>query len=156
MSRSRTFAASAVGIGLLGLIHATFTWPTYAVLAFFGGGGLVAFFAEAIAINGGWLDHHIGPKAVGVPLYLLFGWTGTIYLAFRVGLLVTDGWRAVAVAGVLATTYDILTDHRGVSDGHWTYTDDIPGPRYREVPWWNYFAWFIISVLTASFAIPFL
>ena len=156
MPSSRTFAATTVVLGLLSLGHAALTWPVAATLAFFGGGAVVAFLAEAVVIAFDWLEHHIGPKLVGVPLYVLFGWTGLVYVAFRVALLVTDGWLAVGAAAALATAYDVLTDFRGVADGHWTYTDDLPGPRAREVPWWNFAGWFVISGLTASFAVPFL
>ncbi|QLK27526.1 carotenoid biosynthesis protein [Natrinema zhouii] len=156
MSQRRLFAGTAAAVGVLALVHAGFTWPIYATLAFFGGGALIAFVGEAVVINLDWLEHHIGPKIVGVPLYVLFGWTGTIYVAFRVALLVTDGWTAVVAAGALATTYDVLTDHRGVADGHWTYIDDLPGPRYRGVPWWNFVGWFAISCLTAALAVVFL
>ncbi|QLG49257.1 carotenoid biosynthesis protein [Natrinema halophilum] len=153
MSQDRLFAGSAVAIGVLSMTHAAFTWPTATTLAFFGGGVLIAFVGEATAINLGWLDHHIGPTVIGVPVYVLFGWTGTIYVAFRISLLVTDGWMAVVTAGVLATTYDVLTDHQGVANGYWTYTDDLPGPRYRGVPWWNFVGWFTISCLTAALAV---
>lgn len=154
MSRKRRYAGAAAAVGILALIHATVTWPVSATLAFFGGGALIAFVGEAVVINRGWLEHHIGPKIVGVPLYVLFGWTGTIYVAFRVALLGTGGWTAVVAAAALATTYDVLVDHRGVADGHWTYTDDLPGPRYRGVPWWNFVGWFVISCLTAALAVP--
>jgi hypothetical protein len=156
MVSKRVFAATTIAVGIVTLLHAVVTWPIAATLALFGGGALTAFIAEAIVINLGWLEHNIGPKAVGVPLYVLFGWTGTIYVAFRGALLVTDGWVAVAVAAILATTYDVFTDHMGVADGHWTYTDDLAGPRYRDVPWWNYAGWLLISCLTAAFAVPFL
>ncbi|WP_226004248.1 carotenoid biosynthesis protein [Natrinema salinisoli] len=156
MSQERRFAGLAAAVGVLALVHATVTWPLSATLAFFGGGAVIAFVGEAIVITLGWLEHHIGPKVAGVPLYVLFGWTGTIYVAFRGALLVTDGWTAVVAAGALATTYDVLTDHRGVADGHWTYTDDLSGPRYRDVPWWNFAGWFVISCLTASLAVVFL
>ena len=156
MADRRSFAGTVVAIGIVAVVHALVTWPLFATIAFFCGGVIVAFVAEAVAINRGWLEHHIGPKLVGVPVYILFGWTGTVYVAFRVALLVTDGWGAVVMAGVLATGYDILIDHRQVEDGHWTYTDDHYGPRFRGVPWWNFAAWLVISWLTAAFAVPFL
>jgi hypothetical protein len=155
MSSARVFAATTVALGVVALAHAAATWPLAATVAFFGVGALVAFVAEAVVINLGWLDHHVGPKLAGVPAYILFGWTGTVYVAYRIGLLVTDGWAAVVTAGVVATTYDLLTDHRGVADGHWSYTDDLPGPRYRGVPWWNFAGWFAISCLTAAAAFAF-
>ncbi len=156
MPQSDLFAGTTVLIGIVTLIHAAFTWPVYATVAFFGGGALIAFIGEAVVINLDWLEHHIGPKVTGVPLYVLFGWTATVYIAFRAALLVTNGWLAVAATAVLATTYDILTDHQGVSNEYWSYTNDLPGPRYRGVPWWNFLGWFAVSCLTAAVALPFL
>jgi hypothetical protein len=153
---SRTFALTTVALGSVSLVHAALTWPVAATVAFFGGGALVAFLAEAVVIRLDWLEHHVGPKLTGVPVYVLFGWTGIVYVTFRIALLVTDGWVAVAAAAVIATAYDVLTDFRGVADGHWTYTDDLPGPRHRGVPWWNFAGWLVISGLTAAFAVPFL
>ncbi|MDQ2055632.1 carotenoid biosynthesis protein [Halobellus sp. H-GB7] len=156
MTSSRAFATTTVALGIVALAHAAITWPVSATLVLFGGGAVVAFVAEALVITLGWLEHHIEPKVSDVPLYVLFGWTAVIYFALRIALLVTDGWAAVVATGVIATTYDILTDHRGVEDGHWTYTDDLAGPRYRGVPWWNYLGWLLISCFTAAFTIPFL
>ena len=156
MADSRQFAAITLALGIVALAHAALTWPVRATIAFFGGGALVAFVAEAVVINVGWVDHHVGPKALGVPLYVLAGWTGAVYVAFRAALLVSDGTVAVALAAGLATGYDLLTDHRGVAEGHWTYTDDLPGPRYRGVPWWNFAGWVVISSVTAALAVPFL
>ena len=153
---SRTFAATTAAVGLVALAHAFLTWPLDATVALFGGGAVVAFAAEAVVINLGLLEHHVGPKLLGVPLYVLLGWTGAVYVAFRVALLATDGWAAVALGAVLATTYDVLVDHQGVEKGYWTYTDDLPGPRHRGVPWWNFAGWFAVSTITAGFAVPFL
>jgi uncharacterized membrane protein len=150
------YAATTVALGVVALAHAALTWPGAATLALFGGGALVAFVAEAVVIDLGWLEHHVGPKLLGVPLYVLFGWTGVVYVAFRVALLGTGGWAAVAVAAALATASDVLSDPRGVADGHWTYTDGLPGPRFRGVPWWNFAGWLAVSAVTAAFALPFL
>lgn len=156
MFNARIFVLTSVGLGVAGIAHALLTWPLAGVIAFFGGGAVVAFLAEAIAINMGWLEHHIGPTVLGVPLYVLFAWTGVVYLIFRLTLLVTGGMEAVGLTAVIATGYDILTDHQGVTQGHWTYTDDLPGPRYRGVPWWNYAGWLFISAVTPWLALPFL
>jgi uncharacterized membrane protein len=145
-----------VGVGIVALVHAALTWPAAAVLALFGGGAAIAFAGEAIVISLGWLEHHVGPKVLGVPLYVLAGWTGIAYAAFRVALLSTEGVTAVALAAGLATGYDLLTDHRGVAEAYWTYTDDLPGPRYRGVPWWNFAGWLMISSVTAALSLPFL
>lgn len=155
MASDRAFVASTILGGLVVLVHAALTWPPLAVLAFFGGGAVLAFVGEWVAVHSGWLDHHLGPKLLAVPVYALFGWTSITYVAFRVALLVAAGWQAVGLAAVLATGYDVLVDHRGVERGAWTYTDDLPGPRYRGVPWWNYFGWLAVSSATASLALPF-
>jgi len=147
-------AVATVGAGLLALSHAAATWPPTATLALFGGGALVAFVAEAVAVRAGLLAHHVGPQLTGVPVYVLFGWTGVVYAAFRVALLVTAGWPAVALAAALATTGNALTDHRGVAAGYWTYTDALPGPRWRGVPWWNAAGWAVVSAATAALALP--
>ena len=156
MTSDRAYAASTVALGLVALAHALLTWPLDAALALFGGGALVAFAGEVVVVNLGLLEHHVGPKLLGVPLYVLFGWTGVVYVCFRVALLATTGWPAVALAAALATALDVLTDPQGVADGRWTYTDDLPGPRHRGVPWWNYAGWVVVSATTTAIALPYL
>ncbi len=156
MANSREFARLTVGVGVIAVIHAALTWPPAAVLALFGGGAAIAFAGEAVVIRLGWLEHHIGPTVLGVPLYVLAGWTGITYAAFRTALLLTDGVTAVVLAAGLATGYDFLTDHRGVTEGYWTYTDDLPGPRRQGVPWWNFAGWFTVTGVTTVFSLPFL
>ncbi|MFP4530689.1 MAG: carotenoid biosynthesis protein [Halodesulfurarchaeum sp.] len=149
-------AGSAVLLGSLALIHAAISWPISATVAVFGGGAVIAFVAEALVSKLGLLEHHIGPKVLDVPLYVLFGWTGTIYVALRMASLFSDGWLVVVLTGVLATSLDVLSDPSGVREDFWTYTDDLPGPRYRGVPWWNFLGWFLISTLTAALGVWFL
>lgn len=156
MTTGRRFQVVTIALGSLAFVHGLLTWPSLAVLAFFLGGGLLAFLAEAVVINRGWLEHHIRPKVLGVPVYVLFGWTGVVYVAFRIALFVFDGGLAVVLAATLATVYDLLTDYRGVADGHWTYTDAVGAPRVHGVPWWNVLGWFLVSGVTAALATPFL
>ena len=156
MPDGRIYVASTVAVGLVAMAHAALTWPSRAAVALFAGGAAVAFVAEAVVIRLGWLEHHVGPRVLGVPPYALFGWTGLVYVAFRVALLVTDGSTAVVAGAALAAGYDALTDHRGVEAGLWTYTDDLPGPRHRGVPWWNVVGWLAVGGATASLALPFL
>jgi hypothetical protein len=156
MATGRRIVVTSLLLWGVGVAHAALTWPAGAVLAFFLGGACLTFLAEAAGINLGLLEHHVGPKVAGVPPYLLFAWTAAIYPSFRVASFVFEGWAAVALTAVIATTYDVLTDHRGVADGYWSYTDAVPGPRFRDVPWWNYAAWFGLSFLTALLAVPFL
>jgi len=156
VSDHRRFVGGSVALGGLALGHAALTWPSRATVAFFCGGAAIAVLAEAVAINAGWLDHHVGPKLAGVPLYLLPAWTGTVYVAVRIALFVTDGPTAVALAAALATTYDVLTDHRGVEEGLWSFRGGPPGPRFRGVPWWNFAGWFAISAAVAALGVAFL
>jgi uncharacterized membrane protein len=150
---SQRYVWSTVAIGVVALGHALLTWPLGQTVAVFAGGATLAFVAEVVGVHLGLLEHHLGRKLLGAPLYVLFGWTGLIYVAVRLAMLVTAGLPAVLLAAVLTTTYDLLVDHRGVADGYWTYTDDLPGPRHRGVPWWNYAAWFVLTASTASLAL---
>lgn len=156
MPGDRTYAASAAGLGVVAFVHALLTWPLDAVVAFFVGGAAVAFAAEAVAVHAGLLEHHVQRTVLGVPAYVPLAWVGVVYVWFRIALLATDGWPAVALAAALATGYDALVDNRGVADGRWTYTDDLPGPRHGAVPWWNYAGWLAISAVTAGLGTLFL
>jgi hypothetical protein len=152
-------AVPIVGTTLLGGIalgHAALTWPVAATVALFGGGALVAFVAEAVVIHRGWLEHHVGPKLFGVALYVLPGWTGTIYVAFRLAQTVAEGRFAVILAALVATVADALLDPFGVAAGYWTYTGGPSGPSYLGVPWWNAAGWFVVSSVSAALALPFL
>ena len=73
MPDGRVYVASAVALGLVAVAHAALTWLLRAVVAPFAGGATVAFVAEAVAIRLGWLEHHVGPRVLGVPPYALFG-----------------------------------------------------------------------------------
>jgi uncharacterized membrane protein len=156
MDRSQSFVGTTLLLGLGTLAHALWTWPRAAVLALFGGGAIVAFVAEVVVVRLGWLDHRLGRQVLGVPLYVLAGWTGTVYVAFRLALLVTAGWPAVGLAAAVAMLADLPLDPRGVAEGYWRYTDSLPGPRYAGVPWWNAAGWFLVSAATATLALPFL
>ncbi|MFB6111323.1 MAG: carotenoid biosynthesis protein, partial [Halobacteriaceae archaeon] len=81
-------------------------------------------------------------------------WPAVIYPLFRIGLWLAGGIAAVLIAAGLATVWDLLTDHHGVAAGQWSYTDSIPGPRFRGVPWWNYAGWALIASVTAGLTLP--
>lgn len=149
MSERTRFSRSTIALGIIAIIHGLVTWPIEVLIVFIGVGASIAFLAELIVIQGGLLTHHIGPKVMGVPIYVLFGWIAVIYVALRISLVVSEGIVAALFTAILATTYDILVDHHGVDSAFWTYTDDIPGPRHRSVPWWNFAGWFAISFMTA-------
>ena len=154
MLRGAPFAIAAAGVGVITLIHAIIVWPIHAVVVFFVGGAFIAFTFEWIAIRSGVLDHHTGPYIDGVPIYLLAAWPGTIYIAFQISLLFTESWAVIVLSALIATFYDIATDHYGIEAGNWTYSNSIPGPTFRGVPWWNFGAWFVISALTVLIAYP--
>ncbi|MFB6103525.1 MAG: carotenoid biosynthesis protein [Halobacteriaceae archaeon] len=156
MDPTRQVTLTTVVAGGLAIAHAVATWPPEAVVALFGSGALIAFCAEAIVVARGWLTHHVTPRVAGVPLYTLLAWPTTVYVVYRFTLLVTAGWPAVVATAVLATIVDVLTDHTGVDRGLWTYTDAVPGPRYRGVPWWNYLGWLAITGVIAAGTRPFL
>lgn len=153
MPEDRQIVWTSVGLALLALAHAVLTWAPTATAALFLGGAVVAFVAEVLAVRTGWLDHHVEPQVLGVPPYVLAGWTAVIYGATRLALLAVDGWLAVPIAAVLATGYDVLSDNYGVAEGYWTYDEAVPGPWHGDVPWLNYAGWLVVSGLTAGLAV---
>lgn len=150
MDRGRGLELTAVFLGSGSVLHAIFVWPVAQTLVFFGGGAVIAFVSEVVVVNRGWLVHRVTPQLLGVPVYAVCGWVGVIYAAYGVAAVVVSGWVVVPVTGGIAASIDLVVDHRGVSAGLWTYTDSVPGPRFRGVPWWNYVGWFLIAVVTAS------
>ena len=155
MKRENVFVVTTIALGFVAFWHALVTWPLSATVVFFHVAIGMAFIGEAVVISRGWLHHHLGLQIFGVPIYVLFGWAGTIYVAFRVSLVVTDGFLAVGLAALIATAYDVIVDPRGVADGYWTYSEESPGPRFRGIPIWNFIGWFILTAVTAAATLPF-
>lgn len=153
MPPCRRVVGATVAVGVAAVGHAALTWPPRAALALFLGGGTVAAVGEFTAVRFGWLRHHVGPQVAGVPPYTLLGWTGVVYVALRGVLVVTEGWTAAVAAGLLAAGLNAIVDPVGVAAGCWSYTDDLPGPRYWGVPWWNAAGWVVVGGGVAGVAV---
>lgn len=148
-STARRYVAGQLGLFVLTLAHALLTWPLAETVALFAGGVAVAFVAEAPAIRVGLFTHHLRPKLAGVPVSILLAWPAVVYLAVGAAAVLVDGSLAVAaMAAVLATLADATIEPRAVVAGAWTYAD-TPGPRVREVPWWNAAGWLVVVFVTA-------
>src|SRR6056297_1678370 len=83
MPNARTFVGSVLALWAVALATALLTWPLEATVALFVGGAAIAYVAELVVIQLGWLEHPVGPKPRGVPLYVLAGWTGVVHVAHR-------------------------------------------------------------------------
>lgn len=131
--------------------HAAVTWPPQAVLALFGGGVVIAGIGELVVVSLNLVDHELEPQVAGVPLTILLVWPAVVYVSLQVALLVVPaGVRAAALAAVVATAADVVTDPDGVANGVWHYPESpISSPRYRGVPWWNFVGWLAIVFVTA-------
>lgn len=151
MDALRRYQLTNVGLFLVALAHALVTWRSRATVALFVGGALVAFALEVVGVASGLLEHNLRPRVLGVPVTIVLVWPSVVYLAYRVALLVAPaGVEAAAVAAVLATATDVLTDPNGVSEGVWEYPDaSVSRPRFRGVPWWNFVGWLVIVFVTA-------
>lgn len=145
------FRVVNVAIFAVALAHAALTWPPRAVLALFVGGAALAGVAEVVVIAAGLLEHELEPQVAGVPLVVLLAWPAVVYASLRVALLVAPaGPPAAALAAVLATAADVVTDPDGVERGVWRYPEAaVSTPRYRGVPWWNFVGWLLIVFVTA-------
>lgn len=151
MDLQRRYVWPMLGLGVLTIAHALATWPPQRALALFVGGAAIAFAAEIVGVYLGLLEHHLEPRVLGVPVVVAIAWPATVYVALRLALLVVPlGLGAALLAALLATLQDVLLDPRGVEDRAWRYPR-VPASvqRYKDVPYWNFAAWFGISFLTA-------
>lgn len=150
MDSRRRATLSFLGIAVIALAHALWTWPLDRVLVLFVGGATIAFLSEAAIIKLGVLKHHTTPKVAGVPLAVVAVWPAVVYVFLRVSLLaVTDAVPAAALTAVLATAWDLLADPPSVGD-LWIYPESVvSSPRFRGVPWWNFAGWLLIVFTTA-------
>lgn len=147
---ARRYVATHVGLFLATLAHAVVTWPLPDALVLFGGGIAVAFAVEAPSVRVGLFTHYLRPRVAGIPVSVLLAWPAVVYLAVRAASLVVNGPVAVAgLAAVLATVADAAVEPGAVDDGAWAYSEKIPGPRVRGVPWWNAAGWLGVVFVTA-------
>jgi putative membrane protein len=150
MDSRRRATLSFLGIAALALAHALWSWPLDRVFVLFAGGATLAFLSEAAVIKRGVLEHHTTPKVAGVPLAVVAVWPAVVYAFLRLSLLAVNGaLPAAALAAVLATAWDLLTDPPSVGD-LWIYPESaVSSPRFRGVPWWNFAGWLLIVFVTA-------
>lgn len=141
----------AVVLFALTLTHALVTWPLPTTAVLFAGGVAVAFPLEVIGVKAAILQHRFRPQVVGVPLTILLAWPAVVYPSYRLALLMTPaGTTAAALAAVIATLWDIVTDPIMVRRGAWTYPESpISRPRFYGVPWWNFATWPCVVFATA-------
>ena len=154
MDVQRRYAAVILALGAVTLAHALLTWPAERALAVFVGGGAIAFAAEVAVVQRGLLVHRLEPQVLGVPVLVLLAWPATVYVALRLALVVLPlGVGAALLAAVIATAYDVVADPAGVEDGAWRYPRvPFSADRYRDVPYWNFAGWLVVSFLTALLA----
>jgi putative membrane protein len=151
----RLFRLTTAGFGAAAVLHAAWAWGVAPAIRFAAVAVVAAFVAEVAVIRLGLLEHHTEPKLLDVPVVALLGWVGAIYLSYSlVGFVVAGAGRPVA-AGLLATALDLLTDPNGVENGFWTYPESrLSTPRYRDVPWWNFVGWFVLTTLVPAVGAP--
>ncbi|MFB6220028.1 MAG: carotenoid biosynthesis protein [Halolamina sp.] len=145
------YVASQLLLFALTFGHALLTWPFADAVGLFVGGAAVAFIAEVLAIRAGLFTHHLRPQLADVPLTILLAWPAVVYVAVRVATLLVNGpVVTAATAAVLATLLDLATDPAAVEDGAWEFhREEIPGPWFSGVPWWNFAGWLLIVFVTA-------
>lgn len=147
---ARRYVTGQLLLFIVTLGHALLTWSLSATAALFAGGLLVAVAVEAPAVQVSLFTHHLRPQIVGIPVSVLLAWPAVVYLAVRTASLVVTGTLAVAAtAAVLGTLADAALEPRAVAEGAWTYSEKLPGPRVRGVPWWNAAGWLGVVFVTA-------
>ena len=154
MDVQQRYGRPIVVLGVATVAHALLTWPTQRALALFVGGAALAFAAEVAGVQLGLVEHRLRPQVLGVPVLVLVAWPATAYVALRLALFVVPlGVGAAVLAAVLATLQDVVLDPRGVDEGAWRYPRvPVSAERYRDVPYWNFAAWLVLTFLTAMLA----
>lgn len=153
MEPVRRYALITTAVAAVALAHALLTWPLADVVVLFVGGTLLAFAGEAVVVRLGLLEHRMRPRVAGVPVAILVAWPMTVYVCYRIALLVVPGGvPAAALAAIVGTLADVVMDPVGVEDGVWTYPEDPRStPRFRGIPWWNFAGWlanvFVVAML---------
>lgn len=155
MDPRRRYQVGNLAIFVVAIAHALLTWPLRETAALFAGGVVIAFVGEVAVVRAELVEHELRPKIAGVPVSILLVWPAVVYAFYRVALLVAPGeLHAAAVAAVLATALDVLTDPNGVREGVWRYPEHpLSEPRFRGVPWWNFAGWLVVVFLTAMVAV---
>jgi putative membrane protein len=114
----------------------------------------MALVAEAVVVWTGLLEHALEPKILGVPVSVVLVWPGIVYLCLRAALLALPvGFAAAALAALIGTAFDLVTEPFGLAEGVWHYPEHtLSEPRLAGMPWWNTVGWFCL--VFASAAVP--
>ncbi len=152
MEARRRYQLGNIGIFVAALGHAIGTWPLGATVALFVAGGAIAFVAEAVVVGFGLLDHGLEPKILGVPITVVLVWPAIVYLCLRLALLVVPpGLGATALAALIGTGFDLVTEPYGLAEGVWHYPEHpLSRPRIAGMPWWNAVGWFCLVCVSAA------
>ena len=118
------------------------------LIAFFTG-----LFTEMVGVHTGWLfgsyayQPVMGPQMFEVPLLIGLNWFIVVYASF---ILVSrfqkldnaSPWLISLITAVLTTLFDWLMEPVAMELGFWSW-------RNNAVPFYNYFCWFVITLLLA-------
>lgn len=155
MPREGAVSGLLLVLGVSALVHAMLAWSPVAAIQFGAVAVGLAFVAEVAVVQVGLLRHRLYPQVLGVPLAALAGWTFSIYVCFRLATFAVDPAFAPIVTAGIATAFDLVLDPIGVRAGLWEYPRaGIPGPRFRDVPWWNFAGWLLLPAVVVSLAGP--
>lgn len=144
-------------------LHAAKMFGWKLTLRMVGVGMVTIYILEEIGVHTGiifgryYFTPLMGPKLDVIPIAIVCGWIGLIYIAGVVTNLLIDGsptptrhthyliiLRAI-VGALVVTTFDLNYDPIGVENGWWVWMD---GGSYFGVPIHNYVGWFVVAFLT--------
>jgi uncharacterized membrane protein len=129
----------------------------------------VAFTAEALGVNYGWVFGHyyytraLGVSLFGVPFLAALAWEPIVYAAFWISDLLANGGASsaspgphklsplwAAAIGALATTaWDMMIDPIAVSQGWWVWVNGGTYVPYiaNGVPLTNFLGWLLVAFI---------
>ena len=111
---------------------------------------LTGFFVEVAGVYTGLVfgeyhyGHVLGAKLFDTPLIIGVNWLMLIYLVYHLtGLSGISRWLQVITGALLMVTYDVILEPVAIRMNMWDWSGD-------DIPFQNYVAWFIISLLFLS------
>ncbi len=111
---------------------------------------LAGFFIEVAGVYTGLVfgeynyGHVLGVKLFSTPFIIGVNWLMLIYFVYHLtGLSGINRWIQVITGALLMVTYDIILEPVAIRMNMWSWSGD-------DIPFQNYAAWFVISLLFLS------
>lgn len=111
---------------------------------------ITGFFVEAAGVSTGLIfgayqyQHTLGIEFFETPLIIGINWLMLIYFVYQLTkTLKIPGWAGVITGALMMVAYDLILEPVAIKMNMWSWSGE-------DIPFQNYAAWFIISVVFLS------